>query len=206
MTNTYTEYNQEDFNYYYPIDFKNRKKYYLLNKYRPSFSWSFGDPIHLEFYLDKLDNPYYSGWYDVLDITDASPVGFYAEFGEMFSDPFSSIPFMDILDSFENINLLIEFYNSRFEKIFSIKQADFYAEFGSMFSNPKSTIPFINILDSFEITDLVIGNLLSININSELSQKLFYKGVFYCSIRQLDNKGNIIKTLLNSNDCSLYVS
>ena len=91
MTNAYTEYNQEDFNYYYPIDFENRKKYYLLNKYRPSFSWSYGDPIHLEFYLDGLEDQAYSGWYDILDVTNVLPVNVHAEFGEMFSN---TMPFL----------------------------------------------------------------------------------------------------------------
>ena len=169
-TNAYTEYDPEDFDYFYPFDFDRRNKYYLANRYKPSFTWSYGDPIRLEFYItdiEMLADRDVSGWWSMAD-----PVGYGAAFGTMFGGNQSDIPFEGIEDTGEK-KILVEFYNSDFEPVYST------VVFGS--------------------------DRISVDIDVETSATLFYRGVFYCSLKIVDMEDKPVRTLLNSQDCSLYV-
>ena len=143
----------------------------MANRYKPSFTWDYGDPVNLKFYLRKIkeaDSVDVSGWRLM-----AETVGFGAVFGSLFGGNQSDIPFMDIAGNTEEKKVLIEFYNSDFEKIYS---------------------------------DVVFGSdIISIDMDTEISASVFYRGVFYCSLKILDSEDKVEKTVLNSQDCSLYV-
>lgn len=170
-TNAYTEYDQEDFDYSYPIDFNRRNKYYLANRYNAKFSWNYGDPVCFKFYIDDIERENsvdISGWRSMAD-----PVGFSAVLGTMYGGNQSDILFTGIKDNAGEKKVLVEFYNSDFEVVYSA------VVFGS--------------------------EIVEVNIDEEVSALVFYKGVFYCSLKILDSEDKVVKTILNSQDCPLYV-
>lgn len=50
----YTEYSNDNFDYYYPTSFDNRNKCYLLSRYTPTAMWDYGDTVTITFNIHEL--------------------------------------------------------------------------------------------------------------------------------------------------------
>lgn len=51
----YTEYSNDDFDYYYPTSFDNRNKCYLISRYTPKAMWDYGDTVTIIFNIHETN-------------------------------------------------------------------------------------------------------------------------------------------------------